>query len=309
MKDVLILCTVWTEDYWEIDRIAPYHKYKKYLSNIQHLKSELPVAGIGVYTKSKQKDLSSSSPCFLIIKAISEEKGGPQFDIHFVSKMEGITSSKFLDEIATHGLFFSIPKEKILKVLGKLDITPPREWMELLEERTWQDWVGRRFHEILEPPYSNIYEDRVAEIFKALGFEVEQMGYRKKGEHPDGIIYSSDFAVVYDCKNIKGYFPDKDDKRAMTSYFQMNKKRIKEKQKIDKVYFAFIAHSYRENIDINDVEKETSTKGLLLMSESLLYLIYKKLFLGNSFLLAEFERLISGRVVTKEVIEEVYRVG
>jgi len=44
----------------------------------------------------------------------------------------------------------------------------------------------------------------------------------------------------------------------------------------------------------------------LFTSESLLYLLFKKLAMGRLFLLADFERLISSRIVTRRSIEEVY---
>lgn len=309
MKEVLILCTGWAENYWESDKVAPYPK--RSLKPIQHLKSNLPIAGIGAYIKQRGKDFSSRSPCFLIVRNIDEnERGEPQFDVHFISKIEGITSSKFLGEVGAQDLFFSIPQGKVLEVLDKLGVKPPLEWKTLLEEEfppSWRDWIGKRFQDILKPLSNPDYEDKVAEIFNALGFEVEQMGHKKEGEYPDGIIYSKDFAIVYDCKNRSNYFLDVKDKRAMVKYVQYAKRRIEEQRGIDKVYFAFIAHSYDRVENISDIEKETSTKGLLFTSEALLYLIFKKLSLGRLFLLADFEELISNQIVTMESIEKVYK--
>ncbi|MEM0010723.1 MAG: hypothetical protein QXJ62_07280 [Nitrososphaeria archaeon] len=312
MKEVLVLCTSWAEDYWENDRIAPYPR--RSLKSIQQLRNNLPIAGIGAYIKQKGRDFSSRSPCFLIVRNIDEnEKGEPQFDIHFISKMEGIPSSKFLGEVGARDLFSAIPQEKVLGVLDKLSVKPPLEWKTLLEEEfllSWQDWVGKRFQDILKPISNPDYEDKVTEIFNALGFEVEQMGYKKEGEYPDGVIYSKDFAIIYDCKNRVNYFLDTKDKRAMINYVQYAKRRIEEQRGISRVYFAFIAHSYGKVENISDIEKETSTKGLLLTSEALLYLIFKKLSLGRSFLLADFEGLISNQIVNKENVEKVYgRVG
>jgi hypothetical protein len=308
MKEVLVLCTFWSGDYWESDKVAPYPK--RSIKPVQHLKNVLPLAGIGIYTKGKRRDFSSQPPCFLIVNGIDEnEKGEPQFDFHFISKMEGISSSEFLRETGDQGLFFSTTQGKILSILDKYDIKPPQQWKALLEEGlqpSWQDWVGKRFLDILKPISNSEYEDRVAEIFNALGFEVEQMGCKKEGEYPDGIIYSKDFAIVYDCKNRSNYFLDARDKRAMIKYVQYAKRRIEEQRGIYKVYFAFIAHSYEKVENISDIEKETSTKGLLFTTEALLYLIFKKLSLGRLFLLADFEELISNQIVTVESIEKVY---
>ena len=309
MREILVLCTWWEADYWESDKVAPYPKMP--IKPVQHLKTVLPLAAIGVYTKGRGRDFSSRSPCFLIVRNIDEnEKGEPQFDFHFVARIKGITSLGFLNEIGDYGLFFSVPQEGILEVLSKFHIEAPKEWKMLLDEKiqpSWLDWVGKRFRGVLKPISNPEYEDRVAEIFNALGFEVEQMGYKREGEYPDGIFYSRDFAVVYDCKNRSNYFLDAKDKRAMIRYVQYAKRRIREQKRIEKVYFAFTAHSYKKMLkNLSTIEKETSTKGALFTSENLLYLLYKSLSLGPRFLLVDFEELISGQIVRRETIDKVY---
>ena len=309
MKEILILCTGWEVDYWEIDKIAPYPK--RSIRPVEHLKNALPVPAIGVYIKQRGRDFTHLRPCFLIVRNISEnEKGEPLFDFHFVAKMEGVTSLEFLSEMGRKGLFFTVPQESPLKALRKFGIEPPAEWKMLIEEKilpSWLDWVGKRFQEVHQPISNPEYENRVAEIFYALGFEVEQMGYKREGEYPDGIFYSRDFAVVYDCKNRSNYFLDAKDKRAMIRYVQYAKRRIREQKRIEKVYFAFIAHSHAEMLkNLSNIEKETSTKGALFTSETLLYLLYKSLSLGPHFLLVDFEELISGQIVTKETIDKAY---
>lgn len=309
MREILILCTWWGKGhYWEEDKVAPYPG--RTIEPVQHLKNALPIAAIGAYIKGRGQDFTHCSPCFLNVKNIEEnERGVPQFHIHFISKMKGITSYEFLNEIGEKSLFSSTSQEKILEVLDKFGIQLPAEWKMLLEEKirpSWLDWVGLRFQEIRQPISNPEYEERVAEIFSALGFEVEQMGHKREGEYPDGIIYARDFAVVYDCKNRSNYFLDAKDKRAMIRYVNYSKRRIEEQRDINRVYFAFIAHSYTNVKHISDIEKETSTKGLLLTSEALVYLTFKKLSLGRSFLLADFEELISNQIITKDRIERIY---
>jgi hypothetical protein len=310
MAEILVLCTYWEADYWENDKEAPYPKTS--IKPIRHLKNTLPLAGIGVYTKGKDRDFTAQPPCFLIIKNITEnEKGEPQFDFHHVSKMQDITSSMFLNEIGIRNLFFTVSEEKVLPVLEKFGITPPPEWQKLLEAKpppssSWLDWIGKRFKDILQTISNNEYEDRIAEIFQALGFEVEQQGHKKEGEYPDGIAYSKDFAIIYDCKNRSSYFLNANDKRAMTKYVQTAKKRIEGQKEIGKVYFAFVTHSYDKVESISDIEKETASKGLLLTSETLLYLLFKKLSLGRSFYIAGFEELISNQAVTLENVDRIY---
>ena len=310
MAEIVVLCTWWEADYWERDKVAPYPTLS--LKPMQHLKNILPLAGIGIYTRGRGRDFTSQPPCFLIIKNITEnEKGEPQFDFHYVSKIQGIASSEFLNEIGImHAC--SVSQEKVLPILEKFGINPPSEWQKLLEAKapppfSWLECVGKHFQDILQTISNNEYEDRVAEIFSALGFEVEQLGHKKEGEYPDGIVYSKDSAVIYDCKNRFNYFLNANDKRAMIKYVQYNKRRIEEQRKIKTVYFALIAHSYDKIENISGIEKETSSKGFLLTSEALLYLLFKKISLGRLFLLTDFEELISNQVITIENVKRVYR--
>jgi hypothetical protein len=311
MAEIIVLCTWWEADYWEKDRVAPYPTTS--VKPVQHLKNSLPLAGIGVYTKGRGRDFTSQPPCFLIIKSITEnENGEPQFDFCHVSKMQGIASSTFLSEIGIRKLFFSVSEEEVLPFLERYSIKPPQEWQKLLEAKpqlapSWLDWIGKHFHDIQQTISNNEYEDRIAEIFTALGFEVEQLGHKQEGEYPDGIAYSKDFAIIYDCKNRTNYFLNANDKRAIIKYVQRAKRRIEERKKIEKIDFALIAHSYDKVENMSDIEKETSSKGFLLTSEVMLYLLYRKLSLGPAFLLADFEELISNQVIKIEDIKNVYR--
>ncbi len=271
----------------------------------------MPVPGIGAYVKQKKGDFTSRSPCFLIIRGIREnEKQEPAFDFQFLAKMEGITSSQLLQYFGNQGLFFSVNGEKVLETLERLRAEAPSEWKQLLGLEvvpSWKDWLGQHFLNILGPISNNEYENKVAQIFNALGFEVEQMGYKREGECPDGIIYGKDFAIVYDCKNRTDYLLDAPDKRAMIRYVQVAKRRVREREAIEKVYFAYVAHSYHQNTkNLGDIEKQAGTKGMLLTSETSLYLFYKKLRAGKSFLLADFEELAIGVVVRQEDVERVY---
>lgn len=311
MAEILVLCTWWEPNYWEKDKVAPYPQ--RSIETVQHLRDRTPLPGIGVYTKGRGKDYTCRPPCFLIIKNISEnEKREPQFDSHYIKQMPGLTSAQFLNEIPKKDLFFSVPEEKVLPVLEKFNIKPPPEWQKLSEAKaqppsSWLDWVGKHFQDILQTISNNEYEDRIAEILNALGFEVEQLGHRKEGEYPDGIAYSKDFAIIYDCKNRSDYFPNANDKRAMTKYVNYEKRRIQElKENIKRVHFAFIAHSYDNVESISDIEKETSSKGFLLTSEALLYLLYKKTFLGRLFPLTDFEELISNQPIAIEAVKRIY---
>jgi hypothetical protein len=311
MEEILVLSTYWEPNYWERDKVAPYTQ--RAIESIKHMKDKVPIAAVGVYTKGKGKDFTFRPPCFLIIKNISEnEKGEPQFDFHFISQMQGTTSDQFLSETPKGELFYSISEEKIRVILVKLGLTPPQEWQRLLEGKptllpSWLDWIGKHFQEIQQTISNNDYEDRIAEIFTALGFEVEQLGHKQEGEYPDGIAYSKNFAIIFDCKNRNDYFLNSEDKRAIIRYVQHEKRRIEERRNIEKVYFAIIAQSYSKVENMSDIEKETSSKGLLLTSEAMQYILFEKLSLGPKFLLADFEELITNKVTDIESIKKVYK--
>ena len=309
MNEVLVLRTDWAEDYWERDKTAPYPKQS--IASVRHLKHVPEIPGIGIYTHGKKGDLTSISPCFITIRNIDEnEKGDPQFQFHFIQKIGSISSVQLTAEIGRKGLFFSLPTEEILGILTKHKIKPPPEWTALFgkqPQQSWQSWIGEHYLRVLRSVSTTEYEDKVSELFRALGFEVDQLGYRREGEYPDGIAYSKDFSIVYDCKNSSAYFLDAKDRRAITKYIQDAKRRIKEKLQIERVYFAIVAHSYDQRTkNLSDIEKETSAKGILLTSETLLYLLYKKLVLGRSFLLADFEGLISAQAISIDIIDKVY---
>jgi hypothetical protein len=281
------------------------------MERIKGLKESLPLAGIGIYRKGKHKDLSFLPPCFIIVQSIERnEKGEYEFGFRYLSKMEAITSSKFADEMEISTIFSPHPHEKVLEVLEKLGIKTPVEWQKLLEPKsptTWKDWIGKHFQEFLSTSISNNdYEDRIFELFTALGFKVEQQGHKKEGEYPDGIAYSKHFAIIYDCKNRPNYFLSANDKRAMVKYVSNAKRRIEEQKEVEKVHFAFVAHYYSNVEGISDIEKDTQSKGFLFTSEALLYLLFKKISLGPLFALADFDQLISNQAITNGVIDKIY---
>ncbi|AWR96154.1 hypothetical protein DFR86_00400 [Acidianus sulfidivorans JP7] len=310
-SEVLILTTDWEVDYWDKDRLARYTSVDA--KSITHLVGKTPVAGIGVYSKIRRRDLSNLEPSFLVVKGINiNEIGEPYFDIHYIDKMHGIKSKEFLREIGERKLFFTLPAERVLEILKQFNISPPAEWLELLRStkktNDWKDWIGRHFLGILDKSSigNEEFEDRIAEIFKALGFEVEQLGHKIKGEYPDGIVYWGDYAIIYDCKNRENYYLNADDKRALKEYVENYKKKLQQSKNI-RIFFAIIAHSF-ENFDdkIAEIERETLTKGVLFTSNTMLYLLYKKLALGVNFSLNDFEKLILSKPVTIEIIDKVY---
>jgi len=144
---------------------------------------------------------------------------------------------------------------------------------------------------------NNEFEDRVAALLTALGFCVDQQGYKLKGAYPDGVaIFDGKYAIVYDCKNKKDFYPTEEDKRALYDYL-MKEKLVNE----DKEHFcAFIAKSFAG-------EKEE--KNIFYFSvEDLLYLLYKKLILGPKFSLSPLKKILYEKMtVNKETIDNEWR--
>ncbi len=74
---------------------------------------------------------------------------------------------------------------------------PPEQWLELINlgkpPKDWRDYVGKRFLELI---YENLendeFEDRVYELFRALGFKVLQFGHKTLGEYPDREVFIDD---------------------------------------------------------------------------------------------------------------------
>jgi len=89
-----------------------------------------------------------------------------------------------------------VGKSTLLETL-KRNIPSIREAnVQIKATASWQDWIGKRFLEILQTISNDTYKDGIAEAFNALGFGVEQLGHIKEGENPDGIAFAEDFAIV-----------------------------------------------------------------------------------------------------------------
>ena len=230
--------------------------------------------------------------------------------------------------IKSKKLFYTVGYEEINSIFDKLKITTPEGWKELLESphnidepRGWKSWIGEHFLKIIpdvnDNDNYNDYENIVAEIFTALGFKVNQMGHlMEKKDVPDGISKTEDlknkFAIVYDPKNRKNFYPDSDERRAMKQ--DVNKfiddpflKDIDE----ERIYFAYIARGYSSDIDIGQIRNliEVHSEGFLFTSEAMLRLLYWKIKLGPNFNLSKLKDLTSKNIINLKEIDEIYQDG
>jgi len=289
MKKVILLATAWEPDYWGKPKTAPYPK-RKYseLSDWETLSKNCPLAGLGIYIKQKENDYRDRPFVYLKIKGMDcGENEQPLFDFEPIKK--SYTESKELWNKLPHqnkkNLFSSIDADNLIKILKEIGETHPEEWLDLIESvktpTDWRDYIGKYFLELKTGSLSNDeFEDRIAALLTALGFDVTQKGHKCGGEYPDGIAaFEGKYAIVYDCKNSVDFIPIAEDKRALKKYWDDEKKVHEDKN----LFCAFIAKSFGK------VEKDV----FYFSVDAILYLLYKKLIMGSKFSLSPFKKVLT----------------
>ena len=223
----------------------------------------------------------------------------PLFSFKVMKK--ATTSSKSLvDKLPDEAkkLFWAINADELIKILSEIGETPPKEWLHLIgsvkTSGCWRDYIGTYFLELESETLGNDeFEDRVAHLLTALGFDVTQKGHKIKGEYADGIATfdENEYAIVYDCKNTVNFVPTAENKRALMKYFEDEKKIRKEKS----LYTAFIAKSFKDE-----------QRGIFFVPvDSLLYLLYKKLTMGSKFTLSPLRKILDSDIsLTTEMIDK-----
>jgi len=287
-KRVIVLYTAWKIDYWENPSEAPYpNRSYKELPNWNELRDSLPLPGIGVYIKQREKDYAERPFIYLRIKGMRyDHRGQPYFDFEPISQGNS-RSMDFSLKIGKHPLFEALSFDEAMRILNELAEKPPESWQKLAQAEKlaeWRDWIGKHYLHVESEDISNdSFEDLVAELFTALGFEVEQMGHKKYGTYPDGKLVTPspyDFALIYDCKNTKNFYPTEDDKRALKNYIDKFNADIKaEYGHIKTVYSCFVAKSFASSL----TSASEVGADILLDTTSLIFLLYKRLRLGIKF--------------------------
>ena len=292
MKKILLLATLFQQDYWESDKEAPYprHRYTDLLE-WNDLSNSCPLPGIGRYIK----DFSQNSFVYLKIMGMKYDPDTEQPYFNFKTITKSKTESRRLEEKLPYDkrrLFSVIEPEKLIGILQEIGEEPPEEWKKLIEKEEeiihWKDHIGKYFLEMEGMALSNdVFEDRVAVLLNALGFEVKQKGHKIPGEYPDGIAsFGNDYAIVYDCKNTQDFILNAEDERAIRKYLK-DEKTIRNEQHI---YCAFIAKSFW---------REGRKDIFYLPITSLLYLLYKKLSLGSKFTLSPLKKILDNFILFK----------
>jgi hypothetical protein len=121
------------------------------------------------------------------------------------------------------------------------------------------------------------YEKAVCEVFKQLGFTVQQLG-QGTGREPDliAIHKEENVAFIVDAKAYaNGYMMGAGDERAIKEYINHYCPKLK-KDGIQKIGFIIVSNSFKSNFEeyINDVTWKTDIKRfVLLSSDALLHLL------------------------------------
>ena len=225
---------------------------------------ERVLPGIGVYVSRELRNLEI---VYTRVFGYEETEEMLLLDVRRISR-GNVPSSEFIRRMGMiYGPLIELKEsQEVIEALNELGETPPHEWLQLIDQEglreSWLDWIPPRFSAMLEREIGNDeFEDRVAEIFTALGFEVEKYGHKKQGPYPDGIAkWRDDFAIVYDCKNRRNYVPKEEDIRALRDY--KNRVAYRLNKEVRELYSAFIAISFGERIFPGEY-KLFSIKGLL----------------------------------------------
>lgn len=292
MPKILLLYTNFGPPYWSKE--GKPAKYTKRSFNKLHdwheLKKSMPVPALGIHF-GEFNYLRFSY--MMVIGMEHDNQGVPTFDYLCIGGSKG-TSAQLLETLSNPDIgtrFEAREATVVLGLLANLGEQPPQEWVALLSGKqplptleAWREWIGQRFLRLLDPGISNDdFEDVTAEIFRALGFEVNQMGHKRPGSYPDGtlVLPAADFAIVYDCKNTDNYYPTAEHQRALAEYLEKEGKRLQEQKRVRLAYSLFVARSF--------AQAELEGAHIFISADDLLYALYKRLRLGKDFALTAFD--------------------
>ncbi len=308
MKQVIILATAWEPNYWDVDKEAPYPKTKcTDLPEWDELARNCPLPGLGVYTMQGKKDYRQEPFVYLKITHMRCD-GKPYFTFKAIKK-SSTKSEDIIDKLPSQNkssplkpkLFSAIDVDQIIKILSEIGEEVPKDWLALIElteiRVTWYDYIGKYFLDLREGNLSyEEFEDRVANLLKALGFEVSQKGHKTPENTPDGVAtFEDEYHIVYDCKNTSNFIPTTEDNRAIKKYLEDEGKILK-----GKIFGVFIARSFGE---------EQRRDIFYFRTEELLYLLYKKLSIGRKFNLAPLKKILDNKMnLTIETIDKEWLI-
>lgn len=306
MKKAIILCTRW-KVFFEKENIAPYDGFdSSKLQGWDEFIKQGIIPALGVYTKEFNEE------CFVYIKVLGLSKdnsGFPRFDFKVIEK-SNTPSFKLLNLLENKFLFSSISQNEIMSKLKQINENPPSEWVNLFEKEIkitedtsetnnieWLAYIGEYYKRLFNRNISNNeFEDIVAKLLIALGFDVEQAGHNVVGAKPDGVATHNEYSLVYDCKNSDNFYLNEEERRKMDNYIK-DENIIRKKHEL---FPLFIARGYNNSMKAN---------YNFLTVENLIYLLYKKLTFGFKFSLERLFRIIKrGKELSKDSIDIEFRI-
>lgn len=299
--EAIILSTVWDPKYFEVSKEAPYKNFDyRAIENWENIKSQLVIPAIGIY----KRDHANINFVFLKIMGMRyDETNSAYFDFRVIQKstVSSSTLINLLPQKNKSPLFSSIDLDGLIKIIKATGAIIPDEWIQKTSNskdttttpthqiQTVQDdflsYIGKHYQKLLSSDISNDeFEDITANLLVALRFDVKQQGHNVIAAKADGIaFFENDFGIVYDCKNQNNFVLTADYERAINRYLE-DEKLV---NKVENLFPVFIVKGFRQignsNIKIFEIE-------------SLLYLLYKKLTLGNKFSLSPLKVILRNNI-------------
>jgi len=305
--DVVILATDWHPRFWQRTRDATFFGERL------EWDVSVPCPAIGVYGKFSKPNLGHEPPSFLIIQEVQRNERGPTFRTEHLAVVQGVTSDQLREELGLRqfNLIGRMNPDQVVKAFQRLHVSLPERWTELLvrEESPGDEWLPPRFS-LPESTSNDLFEDRVAEMFRAIGYKVDQRGHRTPGRDADGIAQSGSlYAIVYDAKNCYGYQLPTSDQRAMIDYVKDALESFRAREVNITVYFAFVARGFGDSAleGLSRVHSELGDVfGVLLPLDTLQQLVRMKLQRGPTFSINP-RRLFANGLVRPDVLHEIVR--
>ncbi|MGH7193594.1 MAG: hypothetical protein ACREJM_08695, partial [Candidatus Saccharimonadales bacterium] len=152
----------------------------------------------------------------------------------------------------------------------------------------------------IAPPVSVVFEQRCAEAFRCLGFDVRQLG-QGCGRVADclAVATSERFAVIIDAKvRRKGYTLGTDD-RQFCEYATRHSRELAQSG-IERVYFAVVGHGFRQT-DLGKLAgfmTGTPIRSVVFLeAQALMRLVDESIRLRREFRLSEIDQLLFGNKI------------
>jgi len=308
---VILLSTNWSNTFFHNNGRAPYYGNPNLFRFWDNFANNCPFPAIGFYRDHiTGRANSATNYVYINVNGIEHDDRTLYFSYEYLlnSNTRSIDLMNSLPLNNRNLLFTSIDENDLYEIFNRLNETPPNIWVnfnnqqineiprngvELIQPTIeFNGFIGNYFTEIIhENLANNEFEDRVKSLLTALGFDVIQRGHIVQGRFPDGYAQFDNNILVYDCKNSNNYFPIAEDSNALDGYLNQARNLYPG----NNLFSAFIAKSYSNNLPPNYI---------YFSIDSLNYLLYKKLILGNGFNLLPLLNILSqGQILTRILID------